>query len=138
LPKDPGCKRDLKEISENESTTTIEQQPEWYMLAQSSYKMKRYGECLFAVSKAANAIQRIEKNYAAKRRRSSWSSLDMFGAAVSKYGEKTIEFTSQGSLHEDFEMFDADGNLTTLGLAHLFYLKAKCLCKLDRFSESLF
>ena len=39
---------------------TIDQQPEWFLLAKSSYKMKKYGECLFAVSKAAGAIARRE------------------------------------------------------------------------------
>lgn len=29
-------------------------------MAKSSYKMKKYGECLFAVSKAAGAIARRE------------------------------------------------------------------------------
>ena len=31
------------------------------MLAMSSYKLKKYGECLFAVSKAANAISKKQK-----------------------------------------------------------------------------
>ena len=37
---------------------TIDQLPEWFYLAMSSYKMKKYGECLFAVSKAGGAISR--------------------------------------------------------------------------------
>ena len=44
-------------VNKNE---TIDQQPEWFLLAKSSYKMKKYGECLFAVSKAAGAIARRE------------------------------------------------------------------------------
>ena len=44
-------------VNKNE---TIDQQPEWFLLAKSSYKMKKYGECLFAVSKAAGAIAKRE------------------------------------------------------------------------------
>ena len=33
---------------------------------------------------------------------------------------------------------DANGNLNRLGQIQLGYLKAKCLCKLKRYSESLF
>ena len=36
------------------------------------------------------------------------------------------------------QTFDGEGNLTRLGHAQLVYLKAKCLCKLQRYSESLF
>jgi hypothetical protein len=43
------------------STTTIELQPEWFLLAMSSYKMKKYGECLFAVSKAVGAISKRDR-----------------------------------------------------------------------------
>lgn len=39
----------------NQNVSMTEQQPEWFHLALSSYKMKKYGECLFAVSKAINA-----------------------------------------------------------------------------------
>ena len=45
----------------NASNMTIEQQPEWFLLGLSSYKMKKYGECLFAISKAANAVQKRDK-----------------------------------------------------------------------------
>ena len=31
------------------------------MLAKSSYKLKKYGECLFAVSKAAGAVTKRDK-----------------------------------------------------------------------------
>ena len=34
--------------------------------------------------------------------------------------------------------FDDEGNLNNIGQIHLGYLKAKCLCKLKRYSESLF
>ena len=47
---------DLGTLSHNASTATIDQQPEWYLLALSSYKLKKYGECLFAVSKASSAV----------------------------------------------------------------------------------
>lgn len=51
----------LPDESNNVSTQTVEQQPEWFMLALSSYKMKKYGECLFAVSKAATAMLKRER-----------------------------------------------------------------------------
>lgn len=120
------------------------------MLALSSYKMKRFGECLFAVSKAAGAIQRQEKNLSdniSKRRRSSHTSFDLFHFAKNtstrnKNGAENEEQTSfdcqQNEDRSSYDMFDADGNLTRLGLVQLFYLKAKCLCKLERYSESLF
>jgi hypothetical protein len=59
-----ALKSACKELSQNVSTATIDQQPEWFMLALSSYKLKKYGECLFAVSKAATFIQKKEHHQA--------------------------------------------------------------------------
>lgn len=42
----------------SQSVSVAELQPEWFLLAMSSYKMKKYGECLFAVSKAIRAPPR--------------------------------------------------------------------------------
>ena len=36
--------------------------PEWFLLAMSSYKLKKYGECLFAVSKAQRAVVSQQKS----------------------------------------------------------------------------
>jgi len=52
------------------------------MLALSSYKMKKYGECLFAVSKAATAI--MKRDRIRGRDESGLLAVDAFGANFSR------------------------------------------------------
>ena len=127
------------------------------MLALSSYKMKKYGECLFAVSKAATAMLKRERLDGSK----PMPKARLAGAAerddvsLSPVKSETRQYkgtfgetaTAAGLALHDLEdgtgdssqlTFDGEGNLTRLGHAQLVYLKAKCLCKLQRYSESLF
>ena len=77
------------------------------MMALASYKMKKHGECLFAISKASPG----------------------------KKGKRLM--TTIGN-DECQTSFDSEGKLTNYGQAVLHYVKAKSLCKLKRYSESLF
>ena len=87
------------------------------MLALSSYKMKKYGECLFAVSKTQKRA--IASN-----------------AVVININDESEP--ADDSVVTEQTYFDIEGNLNSRGKAFVGYLKAKCLCKMKRYSESLF
>lgn len=150
------------------------------MLAKSSYKLKKYGECLFAVSKAASAIARKDKftpvgklARSNQKKASSPIKADKQASLDDEEPQSDTVFTPDSSIqrklppsHQQTEevlsiqelqegngegrrgaasssvtvdtFVDCQGNLNELGQIQLGYLKAKCLCKLKRFSESLF
>ena len=95
------------------------EQAEWFMLAISSYKLKKYGECVFAVSKTA--------------RRNTDNEHDICARSTASRQEE-IRDTCQ----DPESNFDQNGNLNARGKIFCNYLKAKCLCKLKRYSESMF
>jgi len=98
---------------------TVGEVSEWFMLAMSSYKMKKYGECLFAVSKT--------------QKRSIASN-----AVVININNETDPAENSSPTESEQTYFDVEGNLNLRGKAFVGYLKAKCLCKMKRYSESLF
>ena len=104
------------------------EQAEWFLLAISSYKMKKYGECLFAVSKTAK--RNTIANQVAIDMSDQTSNGDFAISGISEDGTPTAS--------EPGKNFDDQGNLNHRGKIFLSYLKAKCLCKLKRYSESLF
>ena len=100
-------KQDLAAIYESLSMKQLTRATEWFSLALASYKMKKYGECLFAISMASP-------------------------------NKKTNRLITGGKDYESCANFDSEGKLTRHGQALLSYVKAKSLCKLRRYSESLF
>ena len=104
------------------------EQAEWFLLAISSYKMKKYGECLFAVSKTAR--RSTVANQVAIDISDQASNGDIAISGISEDGTATP--------NDPDKNFDEQGNLNHRGKIFISYLKAKCLCKLKRYSESLF
>ena len=99
----------------------VGEQAEWFLLAISSYKLKKYGECLFAVSKTTRRHTDV---------------VDDQASCGQSFTSRTQE--SVGPAQDPDSNFDEAGNLNTRGKIFCNYLKAKCLCKLKRYSESLF
>ena len=97
------------------------EQTEWFLLAISSYKLKKYGECLFAVSKTARRHTDVVDDQVSCSRSST--SRQQEGVSPAQDPDSN---------------FDEAGNLNARGKIFCNYLKAKCLCKLKRYSESLF
>ena len=90
--------------------------------------MKKYGECLFAVSKTAKRNAAANQAVIDISDQTSTGEIAMSG--ISEDGTPTAS--------EPGKNFDDQGNLNHRGKIFINYLKAKCLCKLKRYSESLF